>query len=92
MVPVLSNHIGHHAVSLIFITFATYSAPTPGNFFPNQNSQTIAEIQANTRLLVMPQTDKICSHVFYHNHFFADLLFGHGRANSGVVFVTMGSF
>ena len=83
----LGYHIRQHTFRLSAISFIPHTTTAPGNFFPNQNAQFITKIQNDFRLLIMPQTDEIHTHLFHHFHFLYHLFLSHGSSYSCMILV-----
>lgn len=89
MVAMLLNHIGEHPARLVLVALSAQTAAAPGYFFPDEKSQLVAEPQNDAGLLIVPQADKVGTHLFYLLHFGAHHLFGQGSAYSGMVFMAV---
>ena len=89
MVAVLRYHVGQHAAGLLAVGVTAQSAPAPGDFFPDEEAQLVAQAQDDVRLLVVSQADEVGAQGFYLLHFALHQLLGQGGAPSGVVFVAV---
>ncbi|MNR00069.1 hypothetical protein D3C85_1158290 [compost metagenome] len=67
----LLDHRGKHVDALLAILWSTQSAAAPWNFFPDKNPKLIAEIEHDTRLLIMTEADEIRPHRLDQPHLFA---------------------
>ena len=91
MITVLVDHVAQHAARLILVSVAAEAPAGPGDLFPYQHSQLVAQVEHLARLLVVGQADEVGAHVLDEPHFFADEVFGHGGAQARVVFVPRGA-
>lgn len=80
-----------HPARLVLVALSAQTAAAPGYFFPDEKSQLVAEPQNDAGLLIVPQADKVGTHLFYLLHFGAHHLFGQGSAYSGMVFMAVGA-
>src|SRR6185369_13382775 len=85
----LIDHVAQHAARLFLVAVAAEAAATPRNLFPNEQAQLVAQIENRARLLKMAKTDEVCAEVFDQLHLFAHEILGHGRAEAGVIFMTL---
>ena len=89
MMTMLGDHIFEHPMSLLLILFSPYSTTTPGNLFPHEDAERVAEVEYEVALLVMSQTDEVGAHVLDLLHLLSDLLIGHSGTHSSMVFMAM---
>ena len=92
MVVVLIYHVCEHSSGLCLVALSTQATAAPRDFFPNENAQLVTQAENDIRLLVMPQTDEVDAHFFHHLYFRYHLLFCHGSAYAGMIFVAVGTF
>src|SRR5215216_1750298 len=91
MIIMLFDHILQHSFCLLLINLSAQPAAAPGNFFPDEDAETIAEIENDARLLVMTQANKIHSHFLHHYHFCSHLIFCHSGRYTRMIFMTLGA-
>src|SRR5215212_4752413 len=89
MIAMLVDQVAQHTPRLLLVTLAAQSAATPGNLFPHQQTQLIAHIEDHARLLVMPETNEVCAHVFYQTHLASHEILSHCGCETGMIFVTL---
>ena len=85
----LADVITPNLTELYYVALSAQTAAAPGYFFPDEKSQLVAEPQNDAGLLIVPQADKVGTHLFYLLHFGAHHLFGQGSAYSGMVFMAV---
>ena len=91
MVVMLVDHVAQHAMSLLLPRIVADSTSAPEYLFPNHNAELVAEIENDSRLLIVRQPNEVRANVFDHLHFFSDQVFGHGGPNAGVILVSLRS-
>ena len=89
MMAMLANHGGEHTPGLLTVALASQASPAPWYFFPDEQSERVAQIQHQVRLLVMAKSDEIGSHVLDLLQFVACLDFGHGSPYPSMVLMTV---
>ena len=91
MMAMLGDHVFEHPMGLLPIFVTPYSTTTPGNLFPHEDAERVAEVEHKVALLVMAQTNEIGTHVLDLLHLLTDLLIGHGSTHTRVVLMAMGA-
>jgi len=78
VVVMLADHVGQHPPRLSLVLPAAESATTPGDLFPYQDAQAIAEMQDDPGLLVVGEPDIVHAHGLHEDHLLPHLILGHG--------------
>ena len=87
----LPDHVLQHAMGLRLIGIAAHAPSAPGNLFPHQQPQRVAELQHEVRLLIVSEADEVGTHLLDLLHLAAYLLVGHRGTHASMVFVSMRS-
>ncbi len=91
MVVVLGDHVAEHAASHLFEGVVADSGAAPGDLLPNEDAETVAELEHAARLLVVSKADEVRAHILDELHLLVDEVVGHGGGVACVVFVAVGS-
>ena len=91
MVVVLRDHVAQGAAAHLLEDVVADAAAAPGNLFPHEQAEPVAELEHAARLLVVREADEVCAHVFDELHLLIEQVVGHGRSVAGVIFVAVGS-
>src|SRR5438876_469197 len=89
MVIVLADHIGQHPFRLLLIDGTAEPTPAPGYFLPDEDTQAVAEMKDDWRLLIVRQTDIVDAHFFHLDHLATHPFFSHRCSQTGMVLMTM---
>lgn len=92
MVVVLVDHIAQHASGLLLVSLSSQPAAAPRYFLPDQQAQLVTGFEHGARLLIVSESDEVRPHLLDQLHLLASELFGHRRAEQGVVLVAMRAF
>ena len=91
MVVVLRDHVAQGAAAHLLEDVVADTAAAPGNLFPHEQAEAVAELEYTARLLVVREADEVCAHVFDELHLLIEQVVGHRRSVACVIFVAMGS-
>ncbi len=70
---------------------AADASAAPGDLFPDEDAEFVAEFEDAARLLVVCEADEVHAHVLDELHLLTDEVVGHRGCIAGVVFVAMGA-
>ncbi len=90
MVVVLRDHVAQRAAAHLLEDVVAHAAAAPGNLLPHQDAEPVAVLEHTPRLLVVPQPNEICAHVFDELHLLLEQFIRHRRRIACVVFVAAG--
>src|SRR5580704_7715114 len=91
MVVVLGDHVAEHAARHLLEDVVADPSATPGDLFPDEDSEPVAVIENAARLLIVGETDEVRAHFLDEVHLLIDEVVGHGGCVACMVFVAMSS-
>src|SRR5689334_5471024 len=88
MIAMLVDEIAQHPPRLFLVALAAEPTATPRDLFPREQTQFVAHVERDPRLLMMTKPDEVCAEVFDQPHFLANEITGHRGGQTGMIFMT----